>query len=67
MTGERDKTIQAARIIIGHCPTCRGVLAVVNNYETWPLVYCGCGWVGATTEITGRVRFERDGLSSRTS
>lgn len=56
---ERDKTHTPARVIVGHCPDCRGVLVVENNYEVWPLVYCCCGWVGATDKVENRARYER--------
>lgn len=62
MASERDKTVQAARVNVGHCPECRAVVVVLNDYETWPLVYCACGWVGPTTAIDNKTRFERGGV-----
>lgn len=55
---ERDKTIQADRILVGLCPRCDAPTAVVNWHECWPLVHCACGWAGATTELHQRHRVE---------
>lgn len=59
MSGERP-TLQASRLVAGHCPECGAVCAVLNDYETWPLVECACGWAGATTALANRVRLERN-------
>lgn len=61
MSDERDKTRQPARVLVGHCPECRDALVVENNYEVWPLVYCRCGWVGPTTDVENRARYENFG------
>lgn len=57
--------LAAERIIVGHCPSPEcgphggQPIAVLNNHETWPLVECPCGWVGDTTQLVNRVRFDR--------
>lgn len=61
MSGEQP-THQPQRVIAGHCPTCRSVVVVFNNFETWPLVECRCGWAGGTTEIDNHTRLEADGV-----
>lgn len=58
-TSWKDKTRQPSRTVVGYCPACWRVVAVENEYETWPLVHCACGWVGDTLEVVNRMRFER--------
>ena len=53
---------QPARVIVGHCPECRKVLVVANDYEVWPLVRCACEWAGGADEIANRARYERQGV-----
>lgn len=65
MGTEREKTRQPARVLVGHCKSCGDVLVVENNFETWPLVYCRCGWVGATTDMQNRVRYENDWIHTK--
>ena len=52
---------QPARVIVGHCPECRAVLVIENNYEVWPYVECSCGWHGDTQAVDNRARYERGG------
>lgn len=59
---EPGDTYQAARVIVGHCPECMRVVVVFNNFESWPLVTCTCGWQGQTTDVRNRVRAERDNV-----
>lgn len=54
-------TYQPARVIVGHCPECKNTVVIFNDYETWPLVRCKCGWSGATTDIDNHIRLEREG------
>lgn len=54
-------TLQPERVLLGHCPECERVVLVQNNRETWPLVRCACGWVGGTTDVANRTRYERGG------
>lgn len=50
----------AARVLVGHCPTCGQPIAVTNNYEVWPVVTCAeCGWQGGTDALVNRVRLDR--------
>lgn len=53
-----DRIYQPARAIVGLCPKCQAVVVILNNYETWPPVECRCGWVGPTTGLDNRARFE---------
>jgi hypothetical protein len=62
---DRAKSVQAERVVIGLCPRCRAVLVVLNWREAWPLAYCECSWVGATTELADRQRYERGGAVHR--
>lgn len=60
---EQDKIRQPARVIVGHCPACRAVLVIENNYEVWPYIRCGgCEWHGDTLAVANSVRYERDGV-----
>lgn len=54
---ESERNYSAARVLIGNCPQCERVLVVLNDGESWPLVYCPCGWCDATTALSG-MRFE---------
>lgn len=55
---------QAMRMLTGHCPECGMPTVVLNNYESWPLIRCGCGHVFTTTEIANYHRIEyRFGVS----
>lgn len=57
--------LTADRILVGHCPSPEcgpfggRAIAVLNHHESWPLVTCPCGWVGATDELVNRVRLDR--------
>jgi hypothetical protein len=62
----KEPVVSAERIIVGHCPNpdCGPFggqpIAVFNNHEVWPLVRCpSCGWVGDTTALVNRVRYDR--------
>ncbi len=59
---EQERISQPARVIVGHCPDCRNVLVVANEYEVWPWVRCSCGWGGDTQAIENRARYERGGV-----
>jgi len=61
MASQEEPTRQPARVIVGHCPSCKEVVVIFNNYETWPYVTCKCGWGGGTTAIANRTRLERGG------
>jgi len=56
-----DEIRQPSRVIVGHCPACRLVLVVENEYGVWPYVECACGWQGDTQAIENRARYERGG------
>lgn len=56
-----DEVYQPARVIVGHCPECKEVIVILNNYGVWPYVVCKCGWTGDTLAIENRVRYERQG------
>lgn len=56
-----EPTHQPKRVVVGHCPDCKEVVVIFNNYEAWPPVICGCGWAGGTTHILNRTRLETGG------
>lgn len=51
-------TYTAKRVLMGHCPDCGNVVVVFNDYESWPLIACTCGWTGDTLSILNRRRLE---------
>jgi len=51
-------TVDAHRVIVGHCPNCHAILLITNDYEAWPLARCACGWHGGTTAIVASVRLD---------
>lgn len=57
-----DETQQPTRVLVGHCPECGRVCVVENDYRSWPLVHCACGWTGATTGVRNGHLYERDGV-----
>lgn len=57
-----EPTHQPSRVLTGHCPECRRVVVLFNNYEVWPLIKCECGWRGATDRIDNSTRLERGGV-----
>lgn len=61
----RAKSVQAERVVIGLCPRCRAVIVVLNWHESWPLAHCECSWVGATTQLADRQRYESGGAVHR--
>lgn len=32
------------RVIVGHCPSCGGVVIQCNDYGVWEPAKCRCGW-----------------------
>lgn len=57
-----DAVRQPSRLYVGHCPECKRVVAVENDYGTWPLATCTCGWADGLTALVNAVRFEWDRL-----
>lgn len=62
MTPE-STTHQPERLLAGRCPDCRRLVVVFNNYESWPLVACECGWEGPTGDVAERIRIDRHGTA----
>ena len=55
--------LQPSRVRVGHCPGCKAVLVVLNNYGPWPYVKCSaCGWTGGTSAMSGSIRLEKGGV-----
>lgn len=61
MATKDEQTHQPSRIIVGHCPECKEVVVLFNNYEVWPLFKCKCGWKGSTDAVDNKTRLERGG------
>ncbi len=59
---EDASILQPNRVIVGHCPSCWRVIVILNDYGTWPVAQCACGWASTTHDVAHRVRFERDGV-----
>lgn len=53
----------ASRVVMGHCPSCGGVLIQTNEYGVWEPFVCPCGWGEyhdpAKPDIVNRYRIER--------
>lgn len=52
----------AARVIVGHCAACHEPIVVLNNYETWPLIECHCGWTGGVWDLNNPHAFTNNNV-----
>lgn len=56
--------VSASRMVMGHCPSCGGVVVRLNNFEVWEPAQCKCGWGRdwdpTKPDLVNATRYERD-------